>query len=81
MSRCVARKLVQSFRQQKESQELRLLSRRERQVLTFVSKGYQNKEIAREISVAPETVRVHLRNIYEKLNVGSRSEAVVKFLG
>jgi LuxR family maltose regulon positive regulatory protein len=58
-----------------------LLSTREIEVLTHISRGLSNKEVARALHVAPETVKWHLKNIFEKLNVGSRIEAVQSGLG
>jgi DNA-binding NarL/FixJ family response regulator len=46
----------------------------------LLSKGFANKEIAEKMSVSYETVRDHLRNIYEKLHVHSRTEAVARYL-
>ena len=56
------------------------LSRREKEILELVSRGYANKEIAEQLSIGVETVRHHLKRVYEKFHVHSRSEAVVKFL-
>ncbi len=58
-----------------------LLSSREVEILNHISKGLSNKEIARALRVAPETIKWHLKNIFEKLNVGSRIEAVQTGLG
>ncbi|WP_158598090.1 LuxR C-terminal-related transcriptional regulator [Noviherbaspirillum saxi] len=57
------------------------LSAREIEILDHVARGLSNKEIARAIRVAPETVKWHLKNIYEKLNVTSRIQAVQSGLG
>jgi DNA-binding NarL/FixJ family response regulator len=57
------------------------LSRRETEILELISRGYGNKEIADQLSIALETVRHHLKRVYDKFHVHSRSEAVVKFLG
>ncbi len=54
------------------------LSEREREVLGLLVDGMNYKSIAEKIFISPETVRNHIRNIYEKLHVHSRSEAVVK---
>jgi DNA-binding NarL/FixJ family response regulator len=54
------------------------LSGREREVLAFLVEGMNYREIAETIFISPDTVRNHIRNIYEKLHVHSRSEAVVK---
>ena len=58
-----------------------LLSSREIEVLQKVSGGLSNKEIGRALHVAPETIKWHLKNIYEKLSVGTRIEAVQSGLG
>ena len=81
MSSYIARKVVQSFREpMPHGAELATLSPREEEILHLVAAGYHNKEIAVQLNISPETVRVHLRNIYEKLHVNSRSQAVVKLL-
>jgi DNA-binding NarL/FixJ family response regulator len=46
----------------------------------LLSKGFANKEIADKLAVSYETVREHLKHIYEKLHVHSRTEAVARFL-
>lgn len=54
------------------------LSDREMQVLQFLVKGYSYKMIAAEMFIAIDTVRSHIKKIYEKLHVNSKSEAVAK---
>ena len=56
------------------------LSEREREVLELVAKGLSNKEIARVLGRAEETVKVHLKNIFDKLGVEDRTEAVTTAL-
>jgi DNA-binding NarL/FixJ family response regulator len=56
-----------------------ILSRRENEVLTLLSKGLRYKEIAAQLFISVETVRTHIRNIYEKLQVKTRTEALSKF--
>ncbi len=81
MSNAIARKVVQAFRQMGTSaKDLENLSDRESEILSFVAKGYRDKEVAEKFFISPETVRKHLRNIYQKLHVRSRTEAVLKYL-
>jgi DNA-binding NarL/FixJ family response regulator len=85
MTSSIARKVVQLLRvPQRETAppqaNLPRLSPRENEILTHLAKGYRYKEIAETLGINIETVRTHLRRIYEKLHVGSRTEAVVKFL-
>jgi len=78
----IARKIVQHFHHQPTRGDAQHpISTREREVLELLSKGLPYKEIADMLGVNIETVRKHCHNIYEKLQVSSRTEAVVKFLG
>jgi LuxR family maltose regulon positive regulatory protein len=52
------------------------LSHRERQVLDLVARGLSNKEIAHELRISPSTVKNHLRQLYDKLDVTSRIDAL-----
>jgi len=82
MSSEVARKVVQSFRQDEpaRSPEVEQLSRREEEILGLLTQGYVAKEIAGKLSISYDTVRSHLKHIYEKLHVRSRTEAVIKYM-
>ena len=81
MSSHIARKIVQSFQRPSPSgTEDELLSSRESEVLEHLAKGYLYKEIADSMSVTYATVHTHIRHIYEKLHVRSRTEAVAKHL-
>ena len=55
-----------------------LLSRREGEVLALAAQGFRNGEIGQRLFISPKTVKTHLQNVYEKLEVNSRTEAVVK---
>ena len=57
-----------------------LLSEREAEVLKLVTSGMSNKEIAEKLFLSQRTIKAHLTNIFNKLNVASRSEAIVKGL-
>jgi LuxR family maltose regulon positive regulatory protein len=54
------------------------LSQREQEVLVLIHQGLANKEIAERMSVAPATVKAHIRNLYGKLGVSRRTEALAK---
>ncbi|HTR39994.1 MAG TPA: response regulator transcription factor [Pseudomonadales bacterium] len=81
MSSHIARKIVQSFQQQStQNTETPSLSPREAQVIELLAKGYLYKEVADTMGVSYATIHTHIRHIYEKLQVRSRTEAVVKHL-
>lgn len=82
MSGEIARKVLGAFREPAPaSAEEQNLSRREQEVLELLSQGCSNKEIADKLSISVETVTWHLRHIYSKLHVRSRTQAALKFLG
>jgi DNA-binding CsgD family transcriptional regulator len=56
------------------------LTPREREVAVCILKGHSSKSLAREIDISPETVKIHRRNLYRKLEVSSQSELFVQFL-
>lgn len=77
MSSHIARKVVESFKcGPAQNRELQKLSEREREILGELSNGLRYKEIADKLFLSTETVRTHIRNIYEKLQVNSRTEAL-----
>ena len=81
MSGQIARKVIASFQQKDSIDESLLLTHREKEILKSLSKGARYKEIASEFNIGIETVRSHARNIYEKLQVQSRTEAINKIMG
>ncbi|WP_226895678.1 response regulator transcription factor [Luteolibacter marinus] len=82
MSGEIARKVILHFREQSTTAaEVEKLTAREREVLELVAHGFINKEIADRLSVTVEAIRWHLKNIYAKLHVHSRTEAALKFRG
>jgi DNA-binding NarL/FixJ family response regulator len=81
MSARIARKVVQSFCEPTPATNVALkLTDREEETLSMLAEGYANKEIADKMAVSLSTVRTHLRHIYDKLHVRSRTEAILKFL-
>ena len=81
MSGQIARKVIASFQQKDSIDESALLTLREKEILKSLAKGLRYKEIAAELNIGLETVRTHARNIYEKLQVQSRTEAINKIMG
>jgi DNA-binding NarL/FixJ family response regulator len=81
MTSAIARRVVDSFSSRPAGSPAETsLSRRELEILNCLSRGDSNKEIAKELSLAADTVRWHLQRIYDKLHVHGRTEAAVKFL-
>ena len=80
----IAAKVVERFRERKApaaAEPLRdALSEREMEVLRLAGKGISNKDIARELSLSVRTVQAHLGSIFNKMGVGSRTEAVLHAL-
>jgi len=78
----VARKVVQSFRKPARSSaaEEAKLTPREEEILKLLAQGYVTKEISDKLGISYFTSQTHLKNIYEKLHVRSRTEAVLKYL-
>ena len=75
----IARKVIEAFAvKEKTNEYFQDLTRREQEMLEQLSKGYRYKEIADKLYISLDTVRTHIRNIYEKLQVNSRAEALKK---
>lgn len=75
----IARKVIEAFAlREKTNEYFQDLTRREQELLDLLSKGYRYREIADKLYISIETVRTHIRNVYEKLQVNSRTEALKK---
>jgi DNA-binding NarL/FixJ family response regulator len=72
MSVNIARMVIKSFQRNQESP----LSRRETQILEQIADGKSRSQIARDLFIDLETVRSHIKNIYLKLDVNSRADAI-----
>ena len=80
MSREIARKVITSFQEPlTTAAEVEDLSPREREILELLAAGFPNKGIADRLGLTDGTVRWHLRHVYNKLHVRSRTEAALKF--
>jgi DNA-binding NarL/FixJ family response regulator len=80
MSREIARKVIVSFQEPvKAAAEVEELSPRELEILELLAGGFANKAIADRLGLTDGTVRWHLRHVYHKLHVRSRTEAALKF--
>ena len=81
MTSQIARRLIQSFRKNATSTgESKGLSAREEQILQLVSKGHSNKLIADKLDMNYETVCTHLKRVFKKLHVNSRTEAAIRYI-
>jgi len=80
--RAAFRRVIKETRQTHEAQsELNALTEREREVLLLLAQGLTNKEIAERLVITTNTVKRHLKAIFEKLNVHTRSAATAKVAG
>lgn len=81
MSREIARKVIASFQEPVATAvEVEGLSPREHEILELLAAGFPNKQIAARVGLTDGTVRWHLRHVYHKLHVRSRTEAALKYL-
>jgi DNA-binding NarL/FixJ family response regulator len=78
MSPAIARRVVNSFRQTTEKKQVSTVSLtpRENEILDLLAQGFRNKDIADKLFVSVNTIRTHIYNIYEKLHVQNRIEAL-----
>jgi len=74
MTSSIARKVIQSFHQLNQSP----LSKRETEILSLLSEGMNYRSTAEKLFLSPHTVKTHIKNIYQKLHVNSRAEAIKK---
>jgi DNA-binding NarL/FixJ family response regulator len=81
MTSQIARRVIESFRQKAQirNESIRL-SVREEQILLLLSQGYSNKLIADKLELSIDTVCSHLKHVFNKLHVSSRTEAVVRYM-
>lgn len=79
MSASIARKVVESFQKKKsQTEETENLTAKQWEILNFLDQGYRYKEIADKMNLSFETIRTYCRNIYEVLQVHSRTDALNK---
>ena len=82
LSMRIARKIVNHFQaKQPARSDTESLTKREHEILSLLAKGFLYKEIADQLQISINTVRVHIQKVYEKLHVHSRSQAIMRFLG
>lgn len=74
----IAKKLVMRFQHQSFSENEYNLTPKEQKILDLMSKGYLYKEIANELNNTVNTIKQHIRHIYEKLHVQNKAEAINK---
>jgi DNA-binding NarL/FixJ family response regulator len=81
MTSQIARRVIESFRRKaKARDETAKLTVREEQILLLLSQGYSNKLIADKLELSIDTVCSHLKHVFDKLHVSSRTEAVVRYM-
>jgi DNA-binding NarL/FixJ family response regulator len=81
MSAPIARKVIDHFHHTPPVRESEPLTKKEEEVLALLSQGFLYKQISDQLGISLNTVREHVRNVYRKLHVQSRAEAMRKFLG
>lgn len=79
MSTQIARKVIRRFQDTETKQQLEDLSARENEILTLLGKGLLYKEIAAQLHITTGTVKQHVHNIYGKMHVTNRTEAINKW--
>ena len=79
MSPYIARKIINAFHHRPQQLEKSILTPREEDVLTLLSKGLLYKEVAEKLFISVGTVKQHIHKIYDKLRVQNKTEAINKF--
>jgi DNA-binding NarL/FixJ family response regulator len=78
LSPAIARRIMEHFqRTGPVDDEIQALTARETDVLTMVSKGFRNAEVAQALGLAESTIATHVKSIYRKLGISSRAEAAL----
>lgn len=80
MSRVIAKRVLETFKSAKpgaRKTKFDELTKREIQILEFIKLGYSTKKVGEELEISYETVRTHLKNIYQKLHVHTLVEAML----
>jgi DNA-binding NarL/FixJ family response regulator len=73
----MARRLIHEFVAPTRSSAADVLTEREREVLTLIARGLSNREIARALAIRPDTVKSHVKHVFQKLGVRDRAQAVI----
>jgi len=82
MSSSIAKRVLETFKQvQPKTQKTKFqdLTKRELQILDYVNRGYSTRKVADDLHISYETVRSHLKNIYQKLHVHTAVEALLLY--
>ena len=77
-SRVIAQRLMHFFSVARPTQVFPELTEREHEILSLIAQGYKNAEIADHFTLSPKTVRNHVSNIFSKLQVADRAQAVLR---
>ncbi|HUA67264.1 MAG TPA: response regulator transcription factor [Candidatus Saccharimonadales bacterium] len=84
MTSHIARRVIESFRNKAQKAKMRdestRLSVREEEILLLISQGHSNKLIADQLKISVDTVGTHLKHVYKKLHVNSRTEAAIRYI-
>lgn len=80
MSPFIARKVINSLKTSNNQTSIAELTNREQEILSKLAQGHPYKEVASLLAISLETVKKHVQNMYKKLHVQNRSEAILKYL-